>query len=151
MTRAELWKLHDEAIELEIFARVGIDPHDRSRIRTEEDRQRDIEKAFEMEKQAIALAQARYDQTQDDNDKLTETIFSRSGAWMAIQAGRFAEAEKIAVTALGRGAHPADKAKLIDALITALIKQGYRLRSFEKEENSETPIDNVKERELLNV
>jgi len=143
MKRSELWKLHNEAIELGIFARLGIDPHDRTRIRTEEDKQRDIAKAFEMEKQAIALAQARYDQTQDEEDKLTETIYSRSGAWMAIKAGLFAEAEKIAVTALGRGAHPADKAKLIDALFTALIKQGYRLRSFEAEENSNIPATNV--------
>ena len=151
MTLPELWRIHNEAMDLVFFARLGIDPEDRDRVYTEEDKQRDIAKAFELEKQAITLAQARYDQTQDDDDKLTETIYSRSGAWMAIKAGRYAEAEKIAVTALGRGAHPADKAKLVDALITALIKQGYRLRALEETENSNVPADNVNERELVNV
>jgi len=139
--------IHNEAMNLVHFARVGYDPRDRDRIYTEEDKQRDLEKAVELEKQAIALIQAKYDQTQDGDDKLTETIYSRSGAWMAIKAGLFAEAEKIAVAALARGAHPGDKANLLDALITALVKQGYRLRTFEEqeaqeeeEENASTPI-----------
>jgi len=137
--------IHNEAMDLVTFARLGIDPHDRSRVRTEEDKQRDIEKAFELEKQAIALAQARYDQTQRDGDKLTETIYSRSGAWMAIKAGWFAEAENIALTALARGAHPEDKAKLLEAYFTALKKQGYRLRTFEEKEDEFEELEDEEE------
>ena len=100
-----------------------------------------MEKALELEKQAVALIQARYDQTQSDDDKLTETIYCRSAAWVAIQAGRFDEAEKIALTALARGAHLEDKANLLDAYFTALKKQGYRLQSFQ-EESTNIPIPN---------
>ena len=145
--------IHNEAMDLVVFARVGYDPRDRDREYTEADKKRDIEKAFELEKQAVALIRARYDQTQSDGDKLTETIYSRSATWVAIKAGQFAEAEKIALTALARGAHPGDKANLLDAYFTALKKQGYRFPSFEEiqiereeseeeyeEENVSTPI-----------
>ena len=152
-SKEEFRNIHNEAMDLVAFARVGYDPRDRDREYTEADKKRDIEKAFELEKQAVTLIQAKYDQTQSDGDKLTETIYSRSATWVAIKAGQFAEAEKIALIALARGAHPGDKANLLDAYFTALKKQGYRFPSFEEtkmeedesaeefeEENTSTPI-----------
>ena len=133
--------LHNEAMDLMVFARLGYDPRDRDRVYTDTDRMRDIEKALELEKQAITLVQTRYGQTQDDGDKLTESIYSRSAAWIAIQAGQFDEAEKIALTALARGAHPEEKAKLLDALFTATKKQGYQLQSFEEEKPNAMTVD----------
>ena len=148
MTRSELWKIHNEAMDLATFARLGFDPQNGNRVYTEGERKRTIEKALELEKQAITLVQAKYDQTQDERDKLTETIYSRSAAWLAISAGKFDEAEKIALTALARGAHPADKVKLLAAFFTALKKQGYHLRSFEEEKPNDL-VEVVSERELL--
>ena len=150
MTREKQWSIHNEAMDRVVFARLGYDPRDRDRVYTDADKMRDIEKALELEKQAIALVQARYNQTQDDNDKLTESIYSRSAAWIAIKAELFDEAEKIALAALARGAHPEEKAKLLDALFTASQKQGYRLCSLE-EENVNTAVTSVEDRELVSV
>ena len=150
MSREEQWKIHNEAMDLVVFARLGYDPRDKDRVYTEVDKIRDFEKALELEKQAIALVQARFDQTQDDGDKLTESIYSRSATWIAIKASQFDEAEKIALTALARGAHPAEKTKLIDALFAALKKQGYKLQSAE-EENANATNERIEERELVSV
>jgi len=102
-------------------------------------------KAFELENQAALLALAN-----ENTTTLTWSVLCRSAAWIAIRAGLFDEAEKIALTALARGAHPEEKAKLLDALFMASQKQGYRLRVFE-EENPDIPVAKIKERELLNV
>ena len=153
VSREEFRNIHNEAVDLVVFARLGYDPRDKDRVYTEADKRRDLEKALEMESQAIALAQARFDQTQDDGDKLIESIYCRSAAWIAIQAGLFDEAEKIALTALARGAHPAEKAKLLDAFFTAIKKQGYRLSSFEEEKEEDTgeAVVSAEERELVSV
>jgi hypothetical protein len=152
-SREHFRNLHNEAMDLVVFARLGYDPRDKDRVYTEANKMRDFEKALEMESQAIALAQARFDQTQDGSDKLTESIYSRSAAWTSIQAAQFDEAEKIALTALARGAHPAEKAKLLDVLFTATKKQGYRLSSFEeeKDESLDAEVVNAEERELVSV
>jgi len=65
----------------------------------------------------------------------------------------FDEAEKIALTALARGAHPAEKAKLLDVFFTVIKKQGYRLSSFEEEkgEDASEAVVSTEERELVSV
>jgi hypothetical protein len=94
-------------------------------------------KAFDLENQAALLALEN-----EGTTVLTWSVLCRSAAWMAIQAGLFDEAEKIVLTALVRGAHPEEKAKLLDALFTTSKKQGYRLQRFE-EENTDTSIPNL--------
>ena len=129
--------IHNEAMDISTFAKLGYNPQCKDRVYTEADRLRDYEKSLAMEKQAIALIQAKYDQTQDDGDKLTESIYSRSAAWTAIQAEKFSEAEKIVLTALSRDAHPAEKEKLYKALFTAISKQGFRYQPEPVEQTQE--------------
>jgi hypothetical protein len=102
-------------------------------------------KAFDLENQAALLAL-----TNENTTDLTWSVLCRSAAWLAIQAGLFVEAEKIALTALARGANPEEKNKLIEAFLTALKKQGYDLLSF-TEEKPNASIGNIRDRELLNV
>ncbi len=147
-TSLEIFRnIHNEALDIFTFAKLGYDPRRKDKVYSEADKIRDYEKAIELEKQAIALIRARYDQTHDDRDKLTESIYSRSAAWIAIKAGKFDEAEKIALAALVRGTHPEEKTKLLDALFTASKKQGYRFHEFD-EEKANSP---VAEKELATV
>jgi len=102
-------------------------------------------KAFELENQAALLALAN-----ENTTAMTWSVLCRSATWIAIKAGLFDEAEKIALTALARGAHPAEKTKLIDALFAALKKQGYQLQPTE-EENANATNERIEERELVSV
>jgi len=102
-------------------------------------------KAFELENQAALLALAN-----ENTTAVTWSVLCRSAAWLAIQAELFDEAEKIALTALARGAHPAEKAKLVDVLFVALKKQGYQLQSTE-EENTNATTKSIEEREFVSV
>ncbi|MCL2304203.1 MAG: hypothetical protein FWC43_02525 [Planctomycetaceae bacterium] len=134
--------LHNQAMETVILAAKYADPDD-----SEANREYRV-KAFELENQAALLALAN-----ENTTAMTWSVLCRSAAWTAIQAELFDEAEKIALTALARGAHPAEKAKLLDALFTAIKKQGYRLSSFEeeKEEYTGEAVVNAEERELVSV
>ena len=121
-------EIHNQAMEYTILAAKYADPDN-------PDANREYQrKAFELENQAALLALAN-----EETTVLTWSVLCRSAAWLAIQAGLFDEAEKIALTALVHGAHPEEKAKLLDALFMTSKKKGYYLRSFE-EENTSTPI-----------
>jgi len=106
-------ELHNQAMEAVILAAKYADPAD-----SDANREYRI-KAFELENQAALLALAN-----ENTTAMTWSVLCRSAAWLAIQAELFDEAEKLALTALARGAHPEEKAKLVDVLFVALKKQG---------------------------
>ena len=135
-------ELHDQAMD------TMIDAMRAHQLGEEEQSISAYGKAFELENQAALLALAN-----ENTTAMTWSVLCRSAAWLAIQAGLFDEAEKIALTALARGAHPAEKAKLLDALFMAIKKQGYRLSSFEEEKEEDTgeAVVNAEERELVSV
>lgn len=90
-------------------------------------------KAFELEHQAAQLA------LEDKNaTDLTWSTLCRSAAWIAIEAKKYNEAEKIALTALARGAYPEEKPKLYEALFAAVSKQGF-LQDFLKATEQKEP------------
>ena len=129
-------ELHNQAMENTILAAKYSDPAD-----PDAGLEYQI-KAFELENQAAKLALEN-----ENTTVLTQSVLCRSAAWIAIRAGLFDEAEKVALTALARGPHPEEKGKLLDALFTATKKQGYRFHSFEEEQADET----VAEQELVGV
>ena len=135
---SEVQNLHNQAVETMILGAKHTDP-----ANVDANREYRV-KAFELENQAALLALAN-----DNTSAMTWSVLCRSAAWLAIQAGLFDEAEKIAIAALVRGAHPEEKAKLLDALFMASKKQGYRLCSFEEDNNTE--VASIEKRELISV
>ena len=132
-------ELHDQAMD------TMIDAMRAHQLGEEEKSISAYEKAFELENQAALLALAN-----ENTTVMTWSVLCRSAAWLAIQAELFDEAEKLALTALARGAHPEEKARLVDVLFVALKKQGYQLLSTE-EENANATAKSIEERELVSV
>ena len=132
-------ELHDQAMD------TMIDAMRAHQLGEEEKSISAYEKAFELENQAALLAFAN-----ENTTVMTWSVLCRSAAWLAIQAELFDEAEKLALTALARGAHPEEKARLVDVLFVALKKQGYQLLSVE-EEKANAMAKSIEERELVSV